>query len=322
MLAGSAFTGTLVESLMALLLLTVVTVLVGLVVAPLGAVLGALVAPRPVLSLPRGSSAGGLRRRVDTVASLRELGAVVAVLVLACTAVGVVQYTDPTSPTVGDGPAYAGVDAPAAEQVAQAQARTRSHSYTATATTVSYGPNGSRDRERPVTFVFEHDLERDVVRIVTSGVFGSSSTLVTEDAIWYWDGNGTNPAPSEMRPNEGVPRPSSVYGITAVTDAPARVVDTTADTVTVRYSSPASRTGEAYDYPGNRTVTIDRSTGRLVAIETVLVREDGRSVVRTTTFEDYGTTAVERIDTPVRPFRLQVYDVLLGPLNGETPMHT
>ncbi|MWG35992.1 hypothetical protein [Halomarina oriensis] len=316
---GAAAPGAVLE---ALALVTMATGLAGLATAPFAAVLGVVVATRPSLGLPRSTRPVRWVVRLSPPATTyRQLGAVVCVLTLACLGCGVVQYADVTTPTVGDAPTDAGADAPAAEQVAQAQARTRSVSYTATVTQAAYGPNGSREGT-PQSFVFEHDRQNDRVRVVTSGAFGSSSSLWTEDGIWHWRGNDTTPDPNELRVDRRTLLPSERFGVVAVTDAPARVVDRTASNVTVRYPTPASRTGEPHPYPGNRTVTIDRETGRLVAIETVRVEPDGRVAVERISFERYGETTVERPDTPIRPFRLHVLDLLQGPLNGETPLHS
>lgn len=314
--SGTRTSATVV--LQAVTLVTVLTVLAGLATTPLAAALGAVLAGRPSSTV---GTPVRLSRLSPPTTTARQLGVVVSVVTLACVGAGVVQYTDPTTPTVGDAPAYAGADAPAAEQVAQAQARTRSVSYTATVQSVAYAPNGSRVGDAQ-GFRFEHDRARDLVRVVMTGEFGTSSTLVTEDTIWYWNGDSTAPDPGAMRPNDRPPRSDHHHGVTAVTDGPARVVDRTTDHVVIRYPTPATRDGDSYDLAGNRTVTVDRTTGRLASIETVRVHDDGRRVVRTTSFEDYGETTVARPETPTRPLHLHVFDLLDGPLNGRTPLHS
>lgn len=313
---GTTTVGTLAEYAG---LTTMLTALAGVAALPVAVAFGAAVTARPRPGAWRSSRLDRVFEASPSATTRRRLGVAVGVLTAACLGAGVVQYTDPTSPGVGDGPTYAGPNAPAARQVAQAQARTRAVSHTATTTTARYTANGSVERYGRTTLRVEHDRDRDLVRSVSVAHAGAATVLLTEDAVWHWRGSGSNP--DAMRPERRSSAGAGHYYVTAVTDAPATVLDRTAERVVVRYPTPATLDGTPYPLDGDRTVTIDRETGRLVGIETVRVEDDGERVVTTTRFHDYGRTTITPPETPPRPFAFHVYDLLQGPLNGGTPLH-
>jgi len=312
-------------------LVAMLVVLAGLVAAVPAAAVGAAVATRPSWGLPAladvpvlGDTAAGSRLSAlgaapDT--TLWQLGAVVAVVAVVAVGAAAIQYTDPTSPSAGGGPEYAGADAPAATQVSQAQARTRNRSHTATVSLRVYDANGSVESDRSTTERVVHDLETDRVRRTVRSSTFNVTLLYTEDGAWRWDGTAVVPDSGAAEPvHHGYGL--DPYQVVAETDAPASVVDRTDETVTIRYPVPTSQSGRPYDgEPGNRTIVIDRTTGRLDTIRTVRhLDENGGRVVRTTRFA-YDDHTVTRPDALPRPPRWHVFDLIAGPLNGETPLH-
>lgn len=284
--------------------------LVALLLSPLAAALGYFVATDP----SRSPSRLGALDAFPSSPATRTLALVFTLVALAVVGAAAVQYADPTTPAVGDGPTYTG-DAPATTQVRQATARTRSVSHTITGTTYRVYKNGSRD---PLArFVIRHDRQRDVVRSVHRNLGGDTRRYVaTEDAVWScW----CEPSPSTtVRPVR--PRETSTYLLSIPEDGNASITAVTDDAVTVRFANPRLPNGNVIELPGYQTVTITRETGRLRSMTTRWT-DDNETVLTRYHFERHGRTTVIPPADPSKPLALHVWDLVRGPLTGETPLH-
>jgi hypothetical protein len=241
----------------------------------------------------------------------------VGFVVVGCLLIAGIQYTDPTSPTVGDAPAYAGADAPAETQIAQAQARTNSISYTVSVRTVWYAANGSVTDSTRYRYVY--DRTHDRVKQVHPNSYddGNRTTLYTEDGVWRW--TGEDPRPAEIQAVDSFRRHSG--GPELGTDSRPTVVETTANTVRIRFPRAKRQYYESTNFSQNRTVIIDRSTGRVVkTINRRVNSDDDALAVTTARYHHYGNTTVTVPKLPGRPLAWHFHDLIHGPVNGDTPM--
>lgn len=292
--------------------------LVAVVLSPLAAALGYVVATDRSRSLPRVQRLERFHPgRVVPSPATRTLAVAFAVLALAVVAGAGVQYVDPTTPETGDGPAYGGPDAPGAVQVEQAQARTRSVSHTVVWTMPAEredAPQRMDDR-----LVLRHDMQRDVL-VFTSRLAGKSQTnLVTVDGHWYWPGNDTTPPPDVELMRRATGSGPFPYYTPIALDAPASVTDRGDGYVEVTYEAALGGWHNRVTVPnGTRTVRIDATTGRVLAVTD---RTANGTVFARIRFEDYGTTSVDPPRTPVGTVRHVVEDFFHGPLNGEGTLY-
>lgn len=300
----------------------VASMLLGLVAfatSPLAAALGYVVVDDPSLSLPRPKRLREVDRPVfGRTPGTRTLFAALALLALTVSGAAVGQYADPSIGPVGDEPAFAGPDAPAASQVSQAQSRTRAVSHTVVVTTATMGENASTATNG--TAVLRHDLERDVVLATVRRDDRTRTHLLTVDGHWTWAGNTSAPRASATRRDRPLETPDA-YDVDATLDAPATVLNRTDEHVTIRYATPGRTNAEPIDAPGNRTVRIDADTGRLASSRTAWVREDGVRVVVRVDYERYGRTTVDQPRTPRPSLAALVGDFLHGPLTGDGRLH-
>jgi len=291
--------------------------LVALVLSPLSAALGHWVGGHPA----RGPAVPEMRgldlERLRATPSTRTLAMAFALLALAVVGTAAVQSADPTTPKTGDGPAYAGPDAPAATQVEQAQARTRSVSHTVVWTVPAEregAPPRMNDR-----LVLRHDMQRDVL-LFTSRYAGKRQThLVTVDGHWYWPGNDTAPPPDAELTRTGAASSPFPYFTPIALDAPAEVTNRTDGYVEITYEAAHGswHNGGAVSN-GTRTVRIDTAIGRVVSVTDCTANG---TVIAKVRFEDYRSTSVDPPATPVGPVDRIVEDLFHGPLTGEGTLH-
>ncbi|WP_323675212.1 hypothetical protein [Halorubellus sp. PRR65] len=291
---------------------------VALALSPLAAALGYAVAADRSRSLP------GVERlerfhpgRVVPTPATRTLAVAFAVLAVAVVAGAGVQYVDPVTPKTDDGPAYAGPDAPAAAQVEQAQARTRSVSHTVVWTVPAESadaPPRMDDR-----LVLRHDMRRDALVFTTRLAGEYQTNLVTVDGHWYWPGNETTPPPDVELTRRTTGSGTFPYFTQVALDAPATVTDRSDGHVEVTYEAAGGPwTSRAPRPNGTRTVRIDATTGRVVAVTD---RTANGTVFARIRFEDYRATNVDPPRTPVGPIAHVVEDLFHGPLNGEGTLY-
>jgi heme/copper-type cytochrome/quinol oxidase subunit 4 len=311
--------GESVSKLLSDTLLFCMFLLLSASVAALPAMLfGAAVAPRPEYHASVDEVLPSrLQSNSDPDSTYRRMRLFVGFVVVGCLLIAGIQYTDPTSPTVGDAPAYGGADAPAETQIAQAQARTNSISYTVSGHIVRYSMNGSIEEIIPGRFVYDRSHDRVKKVRPAPDTAGNRTTLYTEDGVWRWDGD--DPSPADIRPVD--PHRTFSGSLELGTDSQPEVVETTPNTVRIRFPKARDQYHESTNFSQNQTVIINRSTGRVVkTINRRSTYDDDGLVVTTLRYHHYGNTTVTVPKLPGRPLEWHIFDLINGPVNGETPM--